>query len=303
MKLHYLAVLAFAAAVSGCAASPVLDHEELEVQSAVEALTLAECAAQRDTCFQNNPFFGFFTCPLQYTQCAATASNGLPAQVSNAIADAAACARANTACLRNAENSGEVLECGVANAECVAEIVDANLPPVVTGTVECVDGAVDCIQASETLSDLAGCAETLEDCAVDVVTDALPPEVVTAIEDIGECNSALASCVDAATSPAALAACNQTQIRCVAGSLGVTLPEVPVAEALQCAEDAAECTLDARSPADVRACAADLVECNQSVVNGPDRPQTCEQKWTECLVRNPFNFFQCAADYDTCVAD
>jgi len=303
MKSHHIAVLAFAAAVSGCAATAVPDHEQLEVQSATEALTLQECATQRDTCFQNNPFFGFFTCPLQYTQCAATASNGLPAQVSNAISDAAACARANTACLRNAENPGEVLECGVENAECVAEIVDANLPQVVTGTVECVDGAIDCIQASESVSDLAGCADTLEDCAVDVVVDALPPEVATAVEAVAACNAALASCIDDATTPAGLAACEQTQIRCVASSLGVTLPQVPVAEALQCAEDAAVCTLESRSVADVRACAADLVECNQSVVNGPNRPQTCDQKWTECLVRNPFGFFLCAAEYQTCTAN
>jgi hypothetical protein len=303
MNAKFIAALMLAAAAAGCAATPVPDHEQLEVQSAAEALTLQECATQRDTCFRNNPFFGFFTCPLQYTQCTATASNGLPAQVATAISDAAACARANTACLNNAENAQEVLECGVENAECVAEIVDANLPQVVSGTVECVNGALGCIRASETVNDLAGCAETLEDCAVDVVVDALPPEVATVVEDVAECNAALAGCIDDATTPAALAACNQTQVRCIASSLGVTLPEIPVAEALQCAEDAAECTLDARSGADVRACAADLVECNQSLVNGPNRPQSCEQKWTECLVRNPFNFFQCAADYQTCTAD
>lgn len=303
MKVNPFAVLMIVAA-SGCAAAPVGGDDALledsEVQSVEQAVTLAECATQRDTCFRNNPFFGFFTCPLQYTQCAATASNGLPAQVAAAINDAQACARTNASCLGNAETAAERLACTQQNAQCVAEIVDANLPPVVEGTLECVDGAIACIRASETANDLAGCAETLEDCAIDVVVDVLPPEVGEAVGDIAACNDALAACIGKATSPAQLAACNQTQIRCVASALGVTLPNIPVAEGLQCAEDAAECTLDARSVADVRACAADLVECNQSLVNGPNRPQTCEQKWTECLVRNPFNFFQCAADLATC---
>ena len=304
MKAIQIAVLMIVAAATGCAAAPVQDEtallEEGEVQSVEQAVTLQECATQRDTCFRNNPFFGFFTCPLQYTQCAATASNGLPAQVASAINDAQACARQNVTCLNSSESAADRLECAEQNAACVAEIIDANLPQVVTGTVECVDGAITCIRASESVSDLAGCAETLEDCAVDVVVDVLPPEVGAVVEDVAACNAALGTCIGAATSPAGLAACNQTQVRCVADALGVTLPQIPVAEALQCAEDAAECTLDARSAADVRAGAADLVECNQSLVNGPNQPQTCEQKWTECLVRNPFNFFQCAVDLTSC---
>jgi hypothetical protein len=309
MKANHFAVLMFAvAAATGCAAAPVPDHEEAtldesSLQATISELTLAECATQRDTCLRNNPFFGFFTCPLQYTQCVATASNGLPAQVTNAISDAAACTRQQASCLGNAETAAERLACTQQQARCVADIVDANLPQVVDDTLECVEGAITCIRASESAGDLAGCAETLEDCAVDVVVDVLPPEVGMVVEDIAACNNTLANCIDAAETPAALAACNQAQIRCVASSLGVTLPPVPVAEALQCAEDAAECTLDARSAADVRACAADLVECNQSLVNGPNSPQTCEQKWTECLVRNPFNFVQCAIDLTTCRAN
>lgn len=302
MKSKYFAVLMFAAATAGCAAPAMDNPEEDAVQSSSDFLTLAECATQRDKCFQNNPFFGFFTCPVQYTQCVATASNGLPAQVTSAIRDAAACARENTECLEAAETADDALACGVENAECIAAIVDANLPQVVTDTAQCVEAAGHCIRASETVQDLDDCAEGLEQCALDVVVEVLPPAVGEVVSDVGMCVNELDACIEDATSPAQLAACQQTDIRCVADSLGVDLPDVPVAEAIQCAETAATCTLEARSIDDVQDCAADLVACNARL-NDPEATLTCEQKWTQCLLRNPFAFFQCAAELNLCRAN
>jgi len=292
--------VALALVAAGCVAAPAQD--EASVQALHEALTLQECATQRDTCFSNNPFFGFFTCPLQYTQCVATADNGLPAQVSSAITAAAACARAETSCLRNATNTAQRLACTQTAAECVADIVDARLPQVVSGTLECVDGTLTCIRASETANDLAGCADTLEECALTQVVSVLPPAVGEVVEDVGECLMMLDDCIEAADSPADLAACNQAQVRCIAGSLDVPLPQIPVAEALQCAETAAECTLEARSIDEVQECAADLVTCNARLTD-PEAELTCEQRWTQCLLRNPFAFFQCSADLTACRND
>ena len=298
MNIKDVTALVFAAvATAGCAAAPVQD--KASVEGSAEALTVQECATQRDTCIARNPLFGFFTCPVQYTQCVATASNGIPAEVTSAITDAQACASAQAKCLRNANTAAKILACNTTEAQCVADIVDARLPPVVSGTVDCVQDAVACVRASETVNDVAGCGDTLEDCAVDQVVSTLPPEVGQAVTDTRACLDALDDCNIEASTPAQLTACAQTEIRCVATALGVTLPNVPVAEAVQCAEDAANCTSKARSVPDVRACAADLVECNQSIANGP-APLTCQQKWTQCLVANPFNFFQCAAELAAC---
>jgi hypothetical protein len=48
------------------------------------------------------PLFGIFTCPAQYTQCVATATNGIPAQVAAAISDARDCRTQAVTCRANA---------------------------------------------------------------------------------------------------------------------------------------------------------------------------------------------------------
>ena len=79
----------------GCTASVDSGQGSPELTgTSAEKLTTSQCATQRDTCLKNNPLFGILVCPLQYTQCVATASNGLPAQVNSAISDAAACTKA-----------------------------------------------------------------------------------------------------------------------------------------------------------------------------------------------------------------
>jgi hypothetical protein len=300
MKAKLLAALTIAAATASCAAPIQGDQDEASLESSAEALTVAECATQRDTCLRNNPFFGFFTCPAQYTQCVATASNGIPAEVASAISDTAACNRTQATCLRNAAgNPQKVLACTQAEAQCIADIVDARLPQVVSDTLTCVDDAATCIRASETAGDLAGCAETFQDCAIDVAVEALPPEVGAVVEDIGACLATLNSCTAAATTPAQVTACGQAEVRCVATGLGVTLPDVPVAEAVQCAETAAQCGLNATSAAAVRECGAALVACNARLTM-PNKPLTCEEKWTQCLVRNPLNFLGCSLQLANC---
>jgi hypothetical protein len=299
MKAKLFAALILACATTSCAA-PIQGDEEASVEASAEALTLQECATQRDTCFRNNPFFGFFTCPAQYTQCAASASNGLPAEVASAISDTAACTRAEATCVRAAEgNAAKILTCTQTEAQCIADVVDARLPQVVTGTIDCVDDAATCIRASETAGDLAGCGETFQDCAIDVAVDALPPAVGAVVEDVGQCLATLDSCTDAATTPAQVTACGQAEVRCVATALGVTLPNVPVAEAVQCAETAAQCALNAKTADAVRECGAQLVACNARLTD-PNKPLTCQEKFTQCLVRNPLNFLGCSLQLATC---
>ena len=141
--------------LSGCAASVDSGGQgspEVTATS-VEKLTTSQCATQRDTCLQKNPLFGLFVCPAQYTQCVATASNGLPAQVTSAISDAAACTNTYLSCTSEAGTASAAVACATTEAECVASIVQVHLPPVVTGTETCVTSSVSCINAAEQVSD------------------------------------------------------------------------------------------------------------------------------------------------------
>jgi hypothetical protein len=286
----------------GCAA-PEEDNapEELGVQSQ-QALTLTECAAQRDTCFSKNPLFGLFTCPAQYTQCTATASNGLPAEVSSAISDAAECTSAALDCVNGANSATAAAVCAENEAQCVAAIVDVDLPDVVEGTAGCVDGGLECIRNARRVSDLAACAESLATCAVEKVQAVIPEEVGQVVGDVNECRLALNSCIENASSATALTACSEESAKCVAGSLDVTLPNVPVSDVVGCTESAAECALGASSVRDVTDCAAALTSCASDVVGSVDVPAqlTCEQKWTACLTKNPLNFFGCGGELATC---
>jgi hypothetical protein len=191
-----------------------------------------------------------------------------------------------------------VLACTQAEAQCVGGVLNANLPKVVTGTAACINAAVGCVAESDTAVALANCTRTLEGCALDQAVAALPPEVGTVVTDISDCVSALRDCTNKATTPGELTACGQAEVRCVGTSLGVTPPQ-PVSEAVRCAESAVDCTLDASTAAEVRTCASDLVACNATIAN-PDAPLSCNARWTQCLIRNPFNFLQCAVDFNTC---
>lgn len=295
MKLNVLLTAALLAVLSGCAAQ--VAEDENTVATGASAVTLAECATQRDACFAQYPLFGLLTCPLQYNQCVLTADNGIPAQVTAAIADAAACADEARTCRQSAESAADLLICTEGAALCVGSIVGVDLPNVVEGTLACVDGAVECITASESLNDLAGCGETLTQCAVDEAVSLLPPAVTEIVEDVLTCEQELATCTLSASAPSELAACAEANVACVAGSLNVDLPVPPVSDALECAESAASCALASESLSDLGGCGDDLIACAASLVQ---EQLTCEQQWTACLNANPFNFFGCAAEFATC---
>jgi len=295
MNLKPFSILMLAA-TAGCAAAS--EPEVASVQGSENALTLQECSDQRDMCLRRNPLVGLLTCPLQYDQCALTASNGIPAEVTAAIGDTATCARAALRCRGSAESPADALKCTQTEASCIAGVLDANLPQIVTGTVGCVDDAVGCVNSSESAGDLAACTRTLEECARDQAVSALPPEVRDVVKDVNACVSGLNTCAGDASSPGELTGCAQKEAECVANSLGVTPPPA-VGAAVDCAETAVDCTLDATKASDVRECAAALVSCNAKIAN-PDAALTCEQQWTQCLVRDPFNFAQCGSKFNEC---
>jgi hypothetical protein len=282
---------------ASCAA-PVEDSAAgAAVTQTSEALTLQECATQRDMCFRRYPIFGLFTCPAQYAQCTATASNGIPAQVTAAISDATECARDAASCRGDANTPAALLACTTEEAACVGAIIDAQIPEVVTGTAECLESAVGCITGSDSVSDLNTCATTLETCAINEVLSNIPPEVGVVVEDVAACTLALGDCTDAAATPSELTACSEDYVVCVGDGLGVDLPNVPVSEAMACAEDAASCTLDSSSLADIGACADGYVDCTTALVQ---QQLTCEQRFNQCLAQNPFNFLVCGAQLLTC---
>jgi hypothetical protein len=295
MKANNVSVLILAA-LAGCAANVPTDEAPVQ-KSAAEALTLAECATQRDTCFQNNPLFGLFTCPLQYAQCQATASNGIPAAVTSAIKDTRACAATANTCLQAAKSAADRLTCRQKEADCIAGVVEARLPPIVTGTAMCIDDSVTCVASSETTQNLADCADTLRNCAVAQVVAALPPEVGTVVTNINDCTSSLRACTDEATAPSDLTQCTQDEVSCVGNALGVPIPQAPIADAQRCAEGAVDCTIDARSASDLRACTADLTMCNANIAK---QQLTCAQQWTRCLAQNPLGFLGCAIQLANC---
>jgi len=303
MKAQTFSLIALAcAALAGCSTA-VDDSQEIGVTS--QALTLAECGTQRDACVRQFGFLGALTvCPTQYTTCTLTASNSLPTQVTDAVSDAADCTDTFEGCVIAAQTPTALTACAEAEAICVAGILDVELPEIVSGTTECVDGGVDCINAAKSVSDLTACGESLADCAVDQATSVIPPEVVAVVDEVTTCTTDLNACIQAATTPSRVTACTEASAVCVAGSLNVTLPNVPVSDVVECTEVAADCTLGAERLSEVTACAEALLDCSADVVAALDAPPVldCGQVWTACMVRNPFGFFTCAAERRACDA-
>lgn len=296
MSLKPVLSVMLAAILAACASSD--EAERVAVQGSANAVTLAECADQRDACLRRNQPLGLLICPLQYEQCILTASNGIPGEVAAAIGDTAACAQKALRCRGSAESAADGLKCTQAEADCIGDVIGANLPPIVTGTAACVEAAVSCVDDAKSANDLGVCRRTLEACTRDEVVSGLPTEVRDAVKEINACVEKLGSCTREAGSPGDLAGCAQDEAECVAKGLGVTPPPRTQA-AVDCAEAAVKCTLDATSAAEVRECAATLVSCNARIGN-PEAPLTCEQQWTECLVKDPFNFVQCRSKYMAC---
>jgi hypothetical protein len=302
--MNHSSVVAFSlvgmSLIGGCASTVDAPGPSEQTSASAQALTLTQCASQRDDCLTKNPLFGLFICPAQYNLCALSASNGLPAQVNSAISDAASCASSARECNGAATTGAEHAACGKTEADCVAAVVQAQLPSAVTGTGTCAKDAETCINAAEKVSDLTTCGNNLESCIVTQVQMVVPEQVGALIGDVSSCDTALNSCVAAAATPRDVTSCMQTRAMCVASSLGVTLPDVSVTGVVQCAETAGNCVFDASTPDDVMACTSTLRSCVAEAGLPTLPPMTCQQKWTTCLAKNPFNFLTCDAQLLTC---
>lgn len=295
-SLGFLGLVTLAA--FGCGEAP----QASEAGSASAALSQEDCAAERDACFSENPLFGLLSCPAQYTQCTAAAESGIAKEVAAAVREVAACTRAGTNCAAEAGSAEGAAKCAATEARCVASVVDVELPQVVEGTAKCVTSAVECVNKSESGADLVACGTTLEGCAIEEAKSVVPPEVAMVIDEVSDCTKALNGCIAEASNASGVTACSERQVACVAGSLGVELPKVPVSKAVECAEDAASCTLDAGSVRAVADCADSLRKCAVSVVEATDAPEqlSCEKKWTVCVGNDPLKFLQCAAELAGC---
>lgn len=285
---------------TGCT-SEVSQEDSIGV--AKQNLTIAQCEAQRDECLDSMGLFGLVTCNFNFTFCAVTSETGLPAAVTGAIEDAAACRAELDDCVRAAETPAQLRTCAENQARCVAGILDIQLPPIVEETAACVDDGISCINAAESLSDLDGCGETMAACALEVSSALLPDQVSEVINDVAACTFAVDDCIREASSPSELTACGETQAACVADGLGVELPDIQLSEIVGCAETAADCTREARSLPALNECADGLRTCAREVVDAIETPALidCDLAWVRCLLRNPFGFIQCAEELRGCL--
>jgi hypothetical protein len=87
---------------------------------------------------------------------------------------------------------------------------------------------------------------------------------------VNECRQNLDNCVRSAENPRSIPQCTEANVRCVADTLEVVLPEIPAVELAECTEKAARCTVRANSPGSVADCARDLRECARGVAGLPN---------------------------------
>jgi len=293
------------ALVNGCAMQTA---DEREVGLTAQSLTVQECNDIRDECVDDAPtflglpdLFAIAACNGDQVICIAEAGDGLPQEVVDAVAEAAECTAELDDCILAANRPSELTACAEAEAECVAAIVDVDLPAIVDGTSVCVDGAVSCIEAAQSVSELTACGEGLGQCAVEQVSDVVPDVVSDTVQGAVDCADDLTSCIEKASRPSELTACSEANLECIATTLDVDLPDVPAEEAVDCAEAAAECALDVSSIDDVTSCASDLVGCTEAVIDGIDVPVVnCQLQFNQCLFSNPFQFGMCAQQLSSC---
>ncbi|MBN1655931.1 MAG: hypothetical protein JXA30_19345 [Deltaproteobacteria bacterium] len=299
-SIIYLVAISLLLLHVGCTAE-VPGEESIGVSK--QSMTLDECEAQRDQCLDEAGLFGLVTCNIDFTLCAMTSETGLPTRIRDAIAAAAACREELDNCVRSAETPSELSACAESQAQCVADVLDIQLPEIVTGTAACVDSGIECINNAESLSDLDACGETMAACALEEATSLVPEQVGAAVTDIAECTFALDDCIRAASTPAELRACGEAEAACVADSLGIELPDTPLSDIVGCAETAIDCTLQARSIESLSECANGFNECRAAVVDSLDAPQVldCQLAWVSCLLRNPFAFIPCAQELRGCL--
>jgi hypothetical protein len=303
--------------VLGCAAPDQGPSENDEsVGSASSELSEEVCAEQRDECLENSPFFGWFTCPAVYEQCKNTPEvvGEVVEGIAENIADARKCNEEFVECQDGASGVEERLACVADRADCIAAIVKADLPPVVTGTVECLDATVECLNDANLPSDVLACGEDLTGCAVEeaaaaagqaaeVVGEVIEETVGPVLTDVNACREAYVDCVDAANNAAELAACGTKNAVCVGDALGldaVTDLASSAADAAGCGAKATECTFDSRTGRELGGCADDLRECLGDVVEDSE-VLSCTQKFNKCMTENPlFGIIVCFAEAQSC---
>jgi hypothetical protein len=205
------------------------------------------------------------------------------------------CTTATARCTLDSGLPSEAVECAEAGVDCVASTLGVDLPDLPAGELTaCTESAAQCTLAARRVADIAACAADLTGCAADAV------KLIDIIDNVAQCTANTAACVTKARRPSALAACGEAEVDCVAGGLGVNLPEIPVSEATACAEEAAKCAIGSRRLSDVVTCAGSLVGCAESVVE--EVPVVdCAALFTKCLLSNPLRFFECARKSQACL--
>lgn len=189
--------------------------------------------------------------------------------------------------------------------------------------LECTENLTDCVQAAQSISDLAACNEDHAACLQGAVEDTvanLPSTVSDALAGVDSCTGDLRACVQGASAPSDLVACEEDHATCLGDTLGVDLPSLPASDAAACAEDAASCVEAATSVADLTACGNALVDCAEDaasatagsvpgvpsgVTDALDGVRACTDDLRSCVqsAQTPSALLSCQETQASCVAD
>lgn len=136
----------------------------------------------------------------------------------------------------------------------------------------------------------------------------LPDPVFDTVSSVEDCTAELAECVVGFEVPSEAVECNEDYVQCVAGSLDVPVPDLPLADTVACAEDAAECTLGSSSVREIAGCGAVLTSCTVGnvvdVVGTVDELLSCDGVLS-CTIESelPSDAVACVEDEAECLAD
>jgi hypothetical protein len=220
----------------------------------------------------------------------------LPAKVRDAAYAVRDCKDELVMCVGDSARPSAVTACNEDYANCVADVLGVDLPDVpVEEVVSCAEEAVECTLSAYNLRDLAACTTGLTGCAVEAT------HVIDIIHSVNECTTATASCVIKARRPSALARCGEAEVDCIAGTLDINLPDIPLSEATACAEQAVVCTGHSHRLSDITACTGQLVSCAGETIEAVPVID-CATVFSTCLLANPLRFLQCAQESQSCLS-
>jgi hypothetical protein len=270
---------------------------EDEIASVQQKETPAQCNTDLSTCIgKAKNIFDIFSCDATYATCLTT--NITPPIVTQTVNSLDSCRTTLATCSAAIKTPGDLAKCQVDAVTCTANAFTAPIVQTVAGAVACVDGAATCAGKATSAQDIAACGQTFTNCAEEAASAVLPPIVATAVDGVASCTATLGTCITAAGGPTAITQCNGAEVTCVGNALGVSIPNP--AGAVTCAENAAKCVNAARSIDDLNACTDGLATCVKNL--NPANPFNCDIAFTQCVAKNPFNIFQCAADDQKCHA-